>query len=127
MDEITIYAQTQPQVERGPKGQWIITFKGSYALHQRTVEQPPASMAAPPSAPVRRPSEGEKSLPRMRTLPQAVKEIRENDPNTSITYQKLRRWVLDGRIPSFDGGKCRYVDLNDIGLIMEGGGPDGKH
>lgn len=114
MDEVTIYAQTQPRVERGPQGQWVITFKGNYALHQRSVivEQtaPPAQVAALPG--------GKKPLPRMRTLPQAVKEMREADPSTSVTLHALRRWVKSGEVQSKKTGKNFLVDLDEVERFM---------
>lgn len=122
MDEITIYAQTQPQVEKGPQGQWVITFKGSYALHQRTVERPPVQdhVPAPVLAPAAEPPERE-PRPRMRTLPKAAEELKEKDPNTGLTYGTLRRWVKEGRIKSFDGGKCKLVDLDELERLVYGG------
>lgn len=84
-----------------------------------TVEQPPA--------PVRRLPEGEKPLPRMRTLPQAVKEMREKDPGTHLNYTALRRWVKAGLIPTVQPGKSPLVNMDTLERFMEGGGPDGKH
>ena len=83
------------------------------------VEPSPAPMRALPT--------GKKPLPRVRTLPQAAKEIQAIDPSTSITCNRLRRWVLEGKIPSFNSGSRRYVNMDDLELLMEGGGLDGKH
>lgn len=59
-------------------------------------------------------------MARIRTLPRAAAEIQEKDPGTVITYQRLRRWVLDGKIKSFDGGKCRLVDLDEVERMVSG-------
>lgn len=68
------------------------------------VERPPV-----PALP-----EGKKPLPRMRTMLKAAQELREADPNTAVTYSRLRRWVKEGKIRSFDGGKAQLVDLDEI-------------
>lgn len=59
-------------------------------------------------------------MPRIRTIPKAVEEIRAADPNTSISYQRLLRWVRDNKIRSFDGGKCRLVDLDEVEQMVLG-------
>ncbi len=59
-------------------------------------------------------------MARIRTLPKAVEEIKEKDPGTSVTYWALRRWVQAGKIKSFDGGKCRLVDLDEVERMVLG-------
>lgn len=59
-------------------------------------------------------------MARIRTLPKAIAEIREKDPNTSLSYSALRRWVKEGKINSFDGGKSPLVDLDDVELMVQG-------
>ena len=39
-------------------------------------------------------------LPQMRTLPQAMTELKNTDPGTAVTLSALRRAVKQGRIPS---------------------------
>jgi len=68
-----------------------------------------------------------KPLPRMRTLPQAVKEIQAKDPGTYLSYWSLRRWVKEGLIPTVQPGKCPLVNMDTLGRFMEGGGPGGQH
>ena len=63
----------------------------------------------------------------MRTLPQAVKEMREKDPGTYLNYTALRRWVKAGLIPTVQPGKSPLVNMDTLERFMEGGGPDGKH
>lgn len=70
----------------------------------RPVETPPPALP-----------DGKKPLHRMRTIPKAVAELREEDPNTSVTLYRLRRWVKQGKVKSFDGGqKSTLVDLDDV-------------
>lgn len=59
-------------------------------------------------------------MARIRTLPKAVEEIRAKDPNTCINYGALRRWVKEGKIRSFDGGKCKMVDLDEVEQLVAG-------
>lgn len=54
-------------------------------------------------------------MARMRTIPKAVAELKAEDPNTSVTLSRLRRWVKQGKVKSFDGGqKSTLVDLDDV-------------
>ena len=39
------------------------------------------------------------SAPRMRTLPEAIKEIKSLDPDTALTLTALRRMVKNGELP----------------------------
>lgn len=39
------------------------------------------------------------NLPRMRTAPEAIKEIQEIDPRSSLTLTALRRMMKTGEIP----------------------------
>ena len=64
---------------------------------------------------------GKGPLPRMRTIPKAAAEIREKDPNTRLTVTVLRRLVKEGKIKSFDGGKCPLVDLDEVERMVSGG------
>lgn len=61
-------------------------------------------------------------MARIRTMPKAVDELREADPNTVVTYPRLRRWVKEGRIRSFDGGKSPLVDLDEIERLVSNAG-----
>ena len=61
-------------------------------------------------------------MARIRTLPKAVEEIKAKDPGTSVTYWALRRWVKEGKIRSFDGGKSPLVDLDEVERLASGGG-----
>ena len=39
------------------------------------------------------------SLPRMRTAPEAIREIKKLDPGSAFTLRALRRIMSDGTIP----------------------------
>ena len=61
-------------------------------------------------------------MARIRTLPKAAAELKKKDPNTGLTYGTLRRRVKEGRISSFDGGKCKMVDLDEVERLASGAG-----
>ena len=54
--------------------------------------------------------------PRVRTVPQALEEIKKVDPNTAITLRALRRMVSTGEIPSVNIASKRLIDM---GLLFE--------
>lgn len=60
-------------------------------------------------------------MARIRTIPKAVEEMKKKDPNTCITLSAMRRWVKQGKIKSFDGGKIRFVDLDEVELMVNRG------
>lgn len=59
------------------------------------------------------------SVPRMRTLPEAVAEIKKIDADTAITLTALRRMVKQGIVPSFSVGSKRLVCLDLLLDMME--------
>lgn len=59
-------------------------------------------------------------MARIRTLPKAVEEIKAKDPGTSVNITALRRWVKEGKIRSFDGGKSPFVDLDELERMVAG-------
>ena len=59
-------------------------------------------------------------MARIRTLPRAAAELKEADPNTSITLTRLRRLVQEGKVKSFDGGKSPLVDLDEVERMVSG-------
>lgn len=59
-------------------------------------------------------------MARIRTLPKAAAELKEKDPNTSITLTRLRRLVKERRVRSFDGGKSPLVDLDEVERMVAG-------
>lgn len=54
------------------------------------------------------------TLPKMRTLPQAVQEIRTADPDTAITVTALRRAVKSGRIPFVQVASKTLVNMASV-------------
>lgn len=52
--------------------------------------------------------------PRMRTVPQAVEELRKSDPDTQVTAHYIRRLLLDGKLPYREAGRKRLVDMNEL-------------
>ena len=62
-------------------------------------------------------------MARIRTIPKAVAELKAEDPNTSVTLCRLRRWVKQGKVKSFDGGqKSTRVDLDDVRKMVTNAG-----
>lgn len=57
------------------------------------------------------------AIPRMRTIKQAAEYFKQQDPETQVTFWKLRELVLDGKIPFIISGKkrtTRYVNLDTL-------------
>ena len=52
------------------------------------------------------------NLPRMRTAPEAIKEIQEIDPKSSLTLTALRRMMKTGEIPVTYINTKRLVNLD---------------
>ena len=57
---------------------------------------------------------------RMRTVPQAVKILREEDPETAVTLTALRRMVKQGRIPVTQVGNKPLIDLDKLPEYLQG-------
>ena len=55
-------------------------------------------------------------MPRMRTIQEAAKELRETDPNTALTRYAIRQMVLNGTIPCINVGKKRLINMD----VLEG-------
>lgn len=77
-----------------------------------------AQTAAPP--PVRMLSEDGKPLPRIRTIPKAVEEVKRHDSATHISTGILRRLVKEGKIPSAKTGKNFLVNMDDLEVFLSG-------
>lgn len=56
---------------------------------------------------------------RIRTIKNAYREIREQDPNTCITEWFLRQLITGGAIPSIRAGTKWLVDLDVIEEYMQ--------
>ena len=51
-------------------------------------------------------------MPRMRTIQEAAKELRQSDPNTALTPYAIRQMVLKGEIPGVCAGKKRLINMD---------------
>ena len=51
-------------------------------------------------------------IPKMRTLPEAIKELQKIDPETAFTLRALRRAVNNNEIPVTNVGTTRLINLN---------------
>jgi len=51
-------------------------------------------------------------MARMRTISEAIKAIRESDPQTAFTETALRRMIKKGEIPSVKSGCKNLVNLD---------------
>ena len=63
------------------------------------------------------------SLPRMRTAPEAIREIKELDPNSAFTLRDLRRMMSEGTIPVVNINSKRLINLDTL-LDYLGGSTD---
>ncbi|MCL1986687.1 MAG: helix-turn-helix domain-containing protein [Firmicutes bacterium] len=51
-------------------------------------------------------------LPKMRTIPEAIKELKTLDPNNSLTQSILYRLTKSGELPSVKVGQKTLVDID---------------
>ena len=51
------------------------------------------------------------SIPRLRTLPQAMEEIKKADPDTAMTMRALRRMVNTGELPTIHIESKRLINM----------------
>lgn len=54
------------------------------------------------------------NVPRVRTIGETAKFIREQDPETAITEYCLRQWCIDGTIPYAKAGTKYLVNLDAV-------------
>lgn len=55
-----------------------------------------------------------KTLPRMRTVPEAAAEIKAADPNTAITEYHIRQLALSGVLPRVKAGRKLLINLDAL-------------
>lgn len=53
-------------------------------------------------------------MPRMRTIAEAAKELKEQDPLTAVTPYAIRQMVLKGDIPCIHAGKKRLINMDTL-------------
>ena len=58
------------------------------------------------------------SVPRMRTVPEAFRELKEADPNTGYTLRAFRAAVNRGEIPVVCVGNKRLVNLDQFFAML---------
>ena len=56
----------------------------------------------------------------MRTIPKAVKEYQDRDPNTPVTRGALRMWVKTGQVVSVSAGKFTLVNMESLEAFLSG-------
>ena len=61
------------------------------------------------------------ALPRMRTAPEAIAEIRREDPGTAFTLRALRRIIATGEIPVVTVCSKKLVNLDYLLAYLSGG------
>ncbi len=54
------------------------------------------------------------SLPRVRTIPEAVAELRAEDPQTAVTPYFVRQAIASGRLPAIKAGRKILVSLDAL-------------
>ncbi len=54
------------------------------------------------------------TVPKMRTLPEAFRELKAADPNTAYTLRALRTAVNKGEIPVVAVGSKRLINLDKL-------------
>lgn len=59
----------------------------------------------------------------MRTIKNAIAEIKQNDPNTEFTETALRRMIKEGKIPHCTAGNKVLVNLDMLNDILSGRAP----
>ena len=60
-------------------------------------------------------------IPKMRTLPEAIKELKKIDPETAFTLRALRRAVNNGEIPVTHVGTAVLINFNTLLEYLNGG------
>ncbi|MHB1150694.1 MAG: hypothetical protein ACYCWE_10405 [Eubacteriales bacterium] len=53
-------------------------------------------------------------MPRIRTISEAYKAIKESDPNTALSPYAIRRMILQKTIPSIQSGNRYFVNLDAL-------------
>ena len=67
-------------------------------------------------------------MQRLRTLPEAINELKAQDPDTAFTLWALRRLIAEGEIPAVRSGKKQLVSIEAIEQYVNSklGGVNGK-
>lgn len=62
----------------------------------------------------------------MRTLKQAVNELKAADPCSAVSYNTLYIWVRSGILPSVKAGSRYLIDMDVLTSFLKGGDTDDK-
>lgn len=62
--------------------------------------------------------DGSRSVPRMRTAPKVVAEIRALDPGSEVTEHYVRQLVKGGAVPVVWAGNKALINLDDVLELM---------
>lgn len=65
--------------------------------------------------------DGAGQIPRMRTAPKIVAEIKALDPDTEITEYYIRQLVKEGAVPIVWAGNKALINLNDVLNLLRTG------
>lgn len=66
----------------------------------------------------------DKRIPRMRTAPKIVAELKALDPDTDVTEYYVRQLVKKGTVPVVWAGNKALINLNDVlNLLRMGASP----
>lgn len=60
------------------------------------------------------------SGPKMRTIKEAIKEIKDYDSKTALTERGLRRLVKENKIPAVDIGNKALIDMENLYAYLSG-------
>lgn len=52
------------------------------------------------------------NTPRMRTVPQAYKLLKETDPDTAVTIGAIRKMISEGEIPVYKVGNKSLINFD---------------
>ena len=65
--------------------------------------------------------EGAERIPRMRTAPKIVAEIKALDPETEVTEHYIRQLAKNGRVPVVWAGNKALINLDDVLALLRNG------
>ena len=58
------------------------------------------------------------TIPRMRTAPKIVAEIKAQDPGSEVTEHYVRQLVKNGRVPVVWAGSKALINLDDVLTLL---------
>lgn len=63
----------------------------------------------------------QRTIPRMRTAPKIVAEIKALDPGSEVTEHYVRQLARDGKVPVVWAGNKALMNLDDVLALMRMG------